>query len=183
VAQALSSSCGTQQHASRPRGMATCPISSLLRLRFHPHLGCRIADRNCCDVVRPRATTSMLASLGWGSGLPSSRVRGSTSACPPCDVTFCPFVCPGYDALGFISCTGTNFLSRAAALREVGGSPTYTLTEDFALGMELKKCGWHCRYVQEYLAIGEAPDQIRNCYQQRSRWCKARAPSSIPARG
>jgi cellulose synthase/poly-beta-1,6-N-acetylglucosamine synthase-like glycosyltransferase len=27
-----------------------------------------------------------------------------------------------------------------------------------------------CR--QEYLAIGEAPDQIRNCYQQRSRWCK-----------
>ena len=29
-----------------------------------------------------------------------------------------------------------------------------------------------CRYVQEYLAIGEAPDQIRNCYQQRSRWCK-----------
>jgi len=38
--------------------------------------------------------------------------------------------------------------------------------------MELKKFGWHCRYVQEYLAIGEAPDQIRNCYQQRSRWCK-----------
>ncbi len=38
--------------------------------------------------------------------------------------------------------------------------------------MQLKKFGWHCRYVQEYLAIGEAPDQIRNCYQQRSRWCK-----------
>ena len=79
---------------------------------------------------------------------------------------------PGYDALGFISCTGTNFVVRAAALKEVGGSPTYTLTEDFALGMALKMYGWHCRYVQEYLAIGEAPDQIRNCYQQRSRWCK-----------
>lgn len=26
--------------------------------------------------------------------------------------------------------------------------------------------------TQEYLAIGEAPDQVRNCYQQRSRWCK-----------
>ena len=35
----------------------------------------------------------------------------------------------GYDALGFISCTGTNFMVRAAALKEVGGSPTYTLTE------------------------------------------------------
>jgi endoglucanase len=118
---------------------------------------------------------------------------------------------PGYDALGFISCTGTNFVVRAAALKEVGGSPTYTLTEDFALGMALKMYGWHCRYVQvakhaavaclplpklcmlqvvrktpwsrattasvlqEYLAIGEAPDQIRNCYQQRSRWCKVRS--------
>ena len=61
---------------------------------------------------------------------------------------------------------------RSNALLESGGSPTWTLTEDFALGMELKKYGWHCRYVQEYLAIGEAPDQIRNCYQQRSRWCK-----------
>ena len=65
---------------------------------------------------------------------------------------------------------------RSNALLEVGGSPTWTLTEDYALGMELKKYGWHCRYVQEYLAIGEAPDQIRNCYQQRSRWCKARPP-------
>ena len=56
--------------------------------------------------------------------------------------------CAGYDALGFISCTGTNFIVRSAALREVGGSPTFTLTEDFALGMQLKMHGWHCRYVQ-----------------------------------
>ena len=37
---------------------------------------------------------------------------------------------------------------RSKAFMEVGGSPTYTLTEDFALGMELKKYGWQCRYVQ-----------------------------------
>lgn len=61
---------------------------------------------------------------------------------------------------------------RAKAFMEVGGSPTYTLTEDFALGMEMKKYEWQCRYVQEYLAVGEAPDQIRNCFQQRSRWTK-----------
>ncbi|KAK9865087.1 hypothetical protein WJX84_007198 [Apatococcus fuscideae] len=79
---------------------------------------------------------------------------------------------PGYDALGFISCTGTNFLVRAKAFVEVGMSPQYTMTEDFALGMELKKKKWHCRYVQAYLAVGEAPDQIRNCFQQRSRWTK-----------
>ena len=68
--------------------------------------------------------------------------------------------------------TGTNFLVRAKAFMEAGGSPTYTLTEDFALGMEMAKWGWRCRYVQEYLAIGEAPTEIRNCFQQRSRWTK-----------
>ena len=67
---------------------------------------------------------------------------------------------------------GTNFLVRAQAIMEVGGSPMYTMTEDYALGMELKKFGWHCRYVQEYLAIGEAPHEVRNMYQQRSRWTK-----------
>ncbi len=41
--------------------------------------------------------------------------------------------------------------------------------------MELKKIKYHCRYVEEYLAVGEAPDQVRNCFQQRSRWCKVRA--------
>ncbi|KAK9823799.1 hypothetical protein WJX72_005584 [[Myrmecia] bisecta] len=88
------------------------------------------------------------------------------------NIHFWEYMQPGYDALGFISCTGTNFLVRAQAFKEAGWSPTYTMTEDYALGMELKKKGWHCRYVQEYLAIGEAPDEIRNCYQQRSRWTK-----------
>ena len=63
----------------------------------------------------------------------------------------------GYDALGFISCTGTNFMVRAAALKEVGGSPTYTLTEDFALGMALKMYGWHCRYVQVRATAAATP--------------------------
>lgn len=38
--------------------------------------------------------------------------------------------------------------------------------------MELKKKKWECRYVEEYLVVGEAPEQVRNCFQQRSRWCK-----------
>lgn len=69
---------------------------------------------------------------------------------------------------------GTNFLIRANAFQECGWSPTWTLTEDFALGMELKKRHWQCRYMREYLAVGEAPEQVRNCFQQKSRWCKVR---------
>jgi len=88
------------------------------------------------------------------------------------NVHFWEYTQPGYDALGLISCTGTNFLLRAAAFKEAGWFPEWTLTEDFALGIELKKLGWQCRYVNEYLAIGEAPDEVRNCFQQRSRWSK-----------
>jgi len=88
------------------------------------------------------------------------------------NVQFWEYAQPGYDAFGFISCTGTNFLVRSRAFKEAGWSPEYTLTEDFALGMELKKRKWECRYVDEYLAVGEAPEQLRNCFQQRSRWCK-----------
>ncbi|KAK9785110.1 hypothetical protein WJX73_006875 [Symbiochloris irregularis] len=88
------------------------------------------------------------------------------------NIQFWEYAQHGYDALGFISCTGTNFMVRSLALQQCGWSPTYTLTEDFALGMALKSHGWHCRYVEEYLAIGEAPDQVRNCFQQRSRWAK-----------
>ena len=61
---------------------------------------------------------------------------------------------------------------RSAAFREAGWSPEYTLTEDYALGMVLKMNRWKCRYVEEYLAVGEAPDEVRNCFQQRSRWTK-----------
>lgn len=88
------------------------------------------------------------------------------------NVHFWDYTQPGYDALGLISCTGTNFLLRAAAFKDAGWFPEWTLTEDFALGIELKRRNWQCRYVEEYLALGEAPIEVRNCFQQRSRWAK-----------
>ena len=36
------------------------------------------------------------------------------------------------------------------------------------------QASYWARYVREYLALGEAPDQVRNCFQQRSRWTKVR---------
>ena len=88
------------------------------------------------------------------------------------NVHFWDYTQPGYDALGLISCTGTNFLLRARPFSEAGWFPEWTLTEDFALGIELKRRGWQCSYVAEYLAVGEAPEEVRNCFQQRSRWAK-----------
>ncbi|KAI8463461.1 MAG: glycosyl hydrolase family 9-domain-containing protein [Monoraphidium minutum] len=85
---------------------------------------------------------------------------------------FWELVLPGCDALGYVACTGTNFAVRAAALAAVGWFPEYTITEDYALSMELKAAGFRGRYLPEYLAVGEAPEEARNIFRQRSRWCK-----------
>ena len=61
---------------------------------------------------------------------------------------------------------------RTRALAHCGWFPEYTITEDFALGMELKKKGYRATYLLAYLAEGEAPDEVRNIFQQRSRWTK-----------
>eukprot|EP01023_Acetabularia_acetabulum_P045661 TRINITY_DN463_c0_g1_i1.p1 TRINITY_DN463_c0_g1~~TRINITY_DN463_c0_g1_i1.p1 ORF type:complete len:1207 (+),score=229.86 TRINITY_DN463_c0_g1_i1:181-3801(+) len=88
------------------------------------------------------------------------------------NIHFWEFLQPGYDAIGFISCSGTNMLLRSRALKNVGWFPTNTLTEDWSLGMEFKVKGWEGRYVKAYLCMGEAPLEVRNAFQQRSRWCK-----------
>ncbi|KAG1672206.1 hypothetical protein FOA52_002907 [Chlamydomonas sp. UWO 241] len=79
---------------------------------------------------------------------------------------------PGAFAWGYIACTGTNFMIRARALAHCGFFPTYTITEDYALGMELKAKGYKATYLSQYLAVGEAPEEARNIFQQRSRWTK-----------
>jgi len=44
--------------------------------------------------------------------------------------------------------------------QEVGGFPSRTITEDYALGMELNKAGYGLRYLPAYLATGGAPDAM-----------------------
>jgi hypothetical protein len=36
----------------------------------------------------------------------------------------------------------------------------------------MKAKGYKAGYLNEYLAIGEAPEEVRNVFRQRSRWCK-----------
>lgn len=61
---------------------------------------------------------------------------------------------------------------RAKALASCGWFPSNTITEDYALGMELKKRGYKATYLMDYVAVGEAPEAPRQVFQQRSRWTK-----------
>jgi len=58
----------------------------------------------------------------------------------------------------------------------VGYFPDHTLTEDYALGMEMRRTGWREVYVEDELVRGSAPDKVRGAFGQRSRWCKVTLP-------
>lgn len=77
----------------------------------------------------------------------------------------------GLDAWRSTVCCGTNFAVRASALAAVGWFPTESITEDFLLSLKVTASGWHCRYHGHVLTTGEAPEDLRQIFKQRSRWC------------
>mmetsp|Transcript_2380 Transcript_2380/g.6807 ORF Transcript_2380/g.6807 Transcript_2380/m.6807 type:complete len:636 (+) Transcript_2380:1568-3475(+) len=77
----------------------------------------------------------------------------------------------GLDAWRATVCCGTNFAVRASALAAVGWFPTESITEDFLLSLKITASGWHCRYHGHVLVTGEAPEDLRQIFKQRSRWC------------
>ena len=77
----------------------------------------------------------------------------------------------GLDSWRATVCCGTNFAVRAAPLAAIGWFPTESITEDFLLSLKLTASGWHCRYHGHVLTTGEAPEDLRQVFKQRSRWC------------
>jgi cellulose synthase (UDP-forming) len=65
---------------------------------------------------------------------------------------------------------GTNALVRAAALREVGGAATDTITEDIHTTVRFHRAGWKTVYHNEVLARGLAADDAAQYQLQRNRW-------------
>ena len=65
---------------------------------------------------------------------------------------------------------GTNALVRAAALRDVGGAATETITEDIHTTIRFHRRGWKTVYHNEVLARGLAADDAAQYQLQRNRW-------------
>ena len=65
---------------------------------------------------------------------------------------------------------GTNAVIRLAALREVGGVATETLTEDIHTTIRLHRRGWRTVYHNEVLARGLAAGTSAQYLSQRLRW-------------
>jgi cellulose synthase (UDP-forming) len=78
---------------------------------------------------------------------------------------------PSRDAWGIAFCCGTSSVCRWAALREIGGFNTESVTEDFMLTLALQNAGWRSVYLSEPLSEGLAPEGLKEYITQRARWC------------
>lgn len=65
---------------------------------------------------------------------------------------------------------GSNTVLSRAALEEIEGFRTKTITEDFATGIDIQAKGYTCFAIDEVLASGLAPEDFSNLIKQRQRW-------------
>lgn len=77
---------------------------------------------------------------------------------------------PGKDALGAAYYCGSPAMLRRAALEEVGGFATETVTEDIHTGLRLQRRGWQVAYINRTLARGLAPQTFIGFVTQWRRW-------------
>ena len=78
---------------------------------------------------------------------------------------------PSRDGWGIAFCCGTSSICRWSALRDIGGLPTESVTEDFMLTLDLQDKGWKSVYLSEPLTEGLAPEGLKEYVTQRARWC------------
>ncbi|HEY0995953.1 MAG TPA: glycosyltransferase, partial [Gemmatimonadaceae bacterium] len=77
---------------------------------------------------------------------------------------------PGKDRVNAAFFVGSCALIRRAAVEEIGGFATETITEDIETSLLLHARGWRSAYVAESLAYGLAPATARAFHVQHLRW-------------
>lgn len=98
---------------------------------------------------------------------------------------FFGIIARGKSATGSMFCCGTNVVFRRDALELVGGLPEDSVTEDFALSIELHERGWRSVYVPEVLASGLGPEDMASYVSQQHRWargCLGAIPRAVRSR-
>jgi cellulose synthase (UDP-forming) len=67
---------------------------------------------------------------------------------------------------------GSCSLTRRTAMRDAGGVPTRSITEDLTTTLALLRHGYITRYLNEKLSHGLAPESLPSLVTQRKRWCR-----------
>jgi cellulose synthase (UDP-forming) len=85
-------------------------------------------------------------------------------------VLFYRVIQPGKNRWGAAFWCGTGAIVRTAALRDVGGVATDSVTEDIQTTIRLHRRGWKTIYHNEVLALGLAAADAETYQAQRLRW-------------
>ncbi len=85
---------------------------------------------------------------------------------------FYDMIMPGKDRMNAAFWCGSSAILRRAALEEVGGVNTMTVTEDMHTAMLMHAAGWKSIYHDRELAVGIAPDDLEPFLVQRLRWAQ-----------
>ncbi|KAG9241342.1 glycosyltransferase like family 2-domain-containing protein [Calycina marina] len=85
------------------------------------------------------------------------------------DVWFSVFE-PLNDRLDAAMCTGSGYIVRRSALKDIGGWPLVEAGEDFMCSAVLSNSGWKVVFIREDLQFGLAPDSLHSYIKQRTRW-------------
>lgn len=84
---------------------------------------------------------------------------------------FYKYVCPAKNISNSAFCVGTNMIFRREAIDEIGGIAENN-SEDIWTSYLLHEKGWHTLFVNEVLAVGEAPATVISYFKQQRRWAK-----------
>lgn len=84
-------------------------------------------------------------------------------------------IMPGKDRWNAAFWCGSSAIVRRAALTEIGGVDTRTVTEDMHTTMSIHANGWRTIYHDRTLAVGIAPDDVESFLGQRLRWAQGAA--------
>ncbi|OGM20018.1 hypothetical protein A2771_00415 [Candidatus Woesebacteria bacterium RIFCSPHIGHO2_01_FULL_38_26b] len=87
-------------------------------------------------------------------------------------IFFFDFICPAkaYDNALFLC--GTNYAIRREALLSTGGVDNRFVTEDYATSIKLHLIGKKGVFISKVLALGMAPMNLKEYFNQQTRWCK-----------
>lgn len=84
---------------------------------------------------------------------------------------FYRYICPAKNISNSAFSVGTNVIFRRKSIDEIGGMALNN-SEDIWTTFQLHKKGWRTIFVNEVLALGEAPNTIISFFKQQRRWAK-----------
>ena len=103
---------------------------------------------------------------------PVSRNLGLEGVLTSEEEVFYRYLQPIKDGAGSVVCSGTSFVARRDALKEIGYFATDSVSEDYFTGIRLAASGYELAYLDEKLSAGLAAESIGAHVDQRIRWVR-----------